>query len=124
MKFNNTYPAGLLQPLPIPISSRQDISMDFVEGLPNSQGKNVIMVVVDRFTKYAHFVALKHPFTAKEIAHLFVTSVVRLHGIPKTIVCSDVDIPFWHSPNVMKPRCTISCSIRLQKPSGSIQVLS
>ena len=82
-----THPAGLLQPLPIPVSNWQDNSIDFIEGLPNSQGKNVFMVVVDRFTKYAHFVAFKHPFTAKDIAHLFVNSMVRLHGIPKTIVC-------------------------------------
>jgi hypothetical protein len=51
------------------------------------------MVVVDRFTKYAHFVALSHPYTARKIAATFVTHIVRLHGVPKTMV-SDRDPVF------------------------------
>ena len=67
--------------------------MDFIEGLPSSNGYTVIMVVVDRLTKYAHFVALKHPFSAVSVAKEFVANVVRLHRIPTSIV-SDRDKVF------------------------------
>ena len=63
-----------------------DLSMDFIEGLPKSEGYTVIMVVVDRLTKFAHFVAVKHPYTASSIAHLFMDNVVKLHGLPNSIV--------------------------------------
>lgn len=89
-KHTNTHPFGLLQPLPIPSQAWQDISMDFVEGLPKSDSYSVIVVVVDRLTKYAHFLPTKHPYTASMIAKLFLDTIVKLHGLPKTIV-SDRD---------------------------------
>jgi hypothetical protein len=81
-KHLNQSPAGLLQPLPIPEGIWMDISMDFIEGLPKSNGYSVIMVVVDRLTKFAHFVAVKHPYTAATIAQHFMDNIVKLHGLP------------------------------------------
>ena len=64
--------------------------MDFITGLPKSEGKSVIMVVVDRLTKYAHFCALSHPFNTSIVATTFIETVQKLHGTPKIIV-SDRD---------------------------------
>jgi hypothetical protein len=68
----------------------EDLSIDFITGLPKSKGFEAVLVVVDRLSKYSHFVLLKHPYSAKSIAELFAREVVRLHGIPNSIV-SDRD---------------------------------
>lgn len=87
---------GLLYPLPLPEGVWEDISMDFNEGLPNSQGRNVIMVVVDRYTKFAHFIAFQHPYNAPKVAQIFFEEVFSLYGLPKSIV-SDHDLIFVSS---------------------------
>ena len=66
--------------------------MDFITGLPKSEGKSVVMVVFYRITKYAHFFALSHPFKVSTIATSFMDTIQKLHGTPKIIV-SDKD-PF------------------------------
>jgi hypothetical protein len=81
---------GLLQPLSIPSQRWEEVSMDFITGLPKSEGKSVIMVIVDRLTKYTHFCALSHPFKASTVATAFMETVQKLHGSPKIIV-SDRD---------------------------------
>lgn len=83
------YP-GLLDPLHIPDMAWSHISMDFIEGLPKSQGKEVIFVVVDRLTKFAHFLPLSHPFNVQTVAQAFIDNIIRLHGPPIAIV-SDRD---------------------------------
>ncbi|KAF7117120.1 hypothetical protein RHSIM_RhsimUnG0003100 [Rhododendron simsii] len=78
-KGENVHVPGLLQPLPIPERLWPDISMDFIEGLPKSHGKTTIFVVVDWLTKYAYFMALRHPYTAKDVAQLVLDNVYKLH---------------------------------------------
>jgi len=79
-------PTGLLQPLPIMEHVWVDISMDFIGGLPKAIGAENIMVVMDRLSKYSHFIPLLHPFTANAVATSFLKEIVRLHEFPKSIV--------------------------------------
>ncbi|KAK8919251.1 hypothetical protein KSP39_PZI022114 [Platanthera zijinensis] len=92
-KYETTSPAGLLTPLEIPHQIWDTVSMDFIDGLPKSKGKTVILVVVDKLSKYGHFLALSHPYTGESVAALFVREIVRLHGIPRAII-SDRDPTF------------------------------
>jgi len=81
---------GLLQPLSITSQHWEEVSMDFIIVLSNSKGKSVMMVVVDRVIKYAHFCALSHPFKASTIATAFIETIQNIHG-NQNIILSDRD---------------------------------
>lgn len=86
MKSETRKPMGLLMLLPIP----EDISTDFITCLPKVRGKSVIIVVVDRLTKFCHLGALLADYTSKMVVDYFIQNIIKLHGIPKSIV-SDRD---------------------------------
>jgi hypothetical protein len=89
----NKKQVGLLQPLPITKGLWECVSMDFMVSLPPLRGFDAIMVVVDRFSKMAHFIPIKESATAQETKRLFFTHVFKHHGFPKDIV-SDQDPKF------------------------------
>jgi hypothetical protein len=95
-KSEHQHPAGLLLPLPIPQGVWTDVALDFVEALPRVRGKSVILTVVDRFSKYCHFIPLAHPYSAESVAQAFFNDIVRLHGVPQSMV-SDRDTVFTSS---------------------------
>ena len=92
-KYNTLPPAGLLQPLPVPTQTWQDIAMDFITGLPLSHGYFVILVVVDWLSKFAYFIPLPTYFSAPKVADSFIHIVVSVHGLPHSII-SDRDKVF------------------------------
>jgi hypothetical protein len=77
---------GVLRPLPVPEKPREDISMDFVVGLPECEGFDAVWVVVDRLSKMRHFIPRHTTIDVVGLAKLFLREVVRLHDLPKTIV--------------------------------------
>ena len=101
VKAEHQRPAGFLQQLSIPEWKWEHITMDFVTGLPRTLGgDNAIWVIVDRLTKCAHFLPMKVNFSMDRLASLYIKEIVRMHGVPVSIV-SDRDprftSRFWHS---------------------------
>jgi len=92
-KTEHLHPAGLLQPLEIPSQVWADIISRLCGRLAEGKWKNFPLSVVDRFSRYAHFIALSHPYTASSVACIFFDEIVCLHSLPQSIV-SDHDPTF------------------------------
>jgi hypothetical protein len=87
VKASHLKSAGVLQQLTIPLRKWDDISMDFIVGLPlTARKKDSIWVIVDRLTKTTHFIAVHTTYSVQDYAELYVDQIMHLHGIPKTIV--------------------------------------
>jgi hypothetical protein len=87
VKAEHQRPTGLLQPLQVPELKWEDITMDFIVGLPRTQsGYDSIWVIVDRLTKVAHFIPIKTTYSGLQLAELYMSRIVCLHGVPKKIV--------------------------------------
>ena len=101
VKAEHKRPVGLLQPLDIPVWKWEDISMDFIVGLPPSQkGHDSIWVIVDRLTKVAHFILVKIAYTVDKLADLYIDNILHLHGASKIIVSDrgpQFTAKFWKS---------------------------
>ena len=100
-KIEHQRPGGTLQPLEVPQWKWDSISMDFVTHLPRStKGHDSVWVIVDRLTKCAHFLPMNQKWSMDKLGELYVREVVRLHGVPESIV-SDRDprftSRFWQS---------------------------
>ena len=87
MKASHLKVAGTLQPLPIPSWKWDDISMDFIVGLPKtSQHHDSIWIIFDRLTKTAHFIPVHTEYRVRKYAEIYLDRIVCLHGVPKTII--------------------------------------
>lgn len=121
---------GLLQPLSVPDRAWKVISLEFIEGLSVSGSINCILVAVDTFSKYVHFIGLKHPFIVASVGKLYLSHVYRLHGMPLAIV-SDRDRIF--TSKLWQELCKLAKAIfacllliihnRMVRPSVLISVL-
>jgi len=95
VKVSHLKVADTLQPLPIPSWKLEDISMDFIVGLPTTPHKHdSVWVIVDRLTKTAHFIPVHTTYSAKKYAEIYLDQIVRLHGVPKMIIISDCGAQF------------------------------
>ena len=99
--------SGMLQPLAIRSQRWEEVPMDFIIDLPNFEGKSVIVVVIDKLTKYAHFCALSHPFKYNIVSTTFMETIQKPHGNQKIIVSDRDPIftgNFW--TKLLSYRCT------------------
>ena len=124
VKAEHRHPSGELQKIELPEWKWEQITMDFVVGLPRTtSGNDAIWVIVDRLTKSAHFIAIKTTHSVEKLAEVYVSQVVRYHGVPKSII-SDRDgrftSRFWTSvQNAMGTRLKFSTAFHPQTDGQS-----
>ena len=111
-KMPRHHPYGLLEPLPIPSKPWQSISLDFITDLSVSKGFNAILIVVDRYTRMAHFLPCTKEISSEETAEIVMREVCRHHGLPDSII-NDRGPPFvskfWkHLFKMLKVTCNLS----------------
>ncbi len=122
-KGSNRPPAGLLQPLSVPSRPLSHIAMDFVTGLPLSNGKMVVLTVVDRFSKAIHFIPLPKLPSARETATIVLDHVFRIHGLPVDVVPSlclsfgQSSVDSWERPRACPLDITRRLTVRLSGPT-------
>ena len=101
VKTEHQWPAGLLQPLHIPVWKWDETSMDFIVGLPKTpNGHDSIWVIIDRLTKVAHFIPVRTDYKENKLAQLYIDNILRLHGVPSRIVSdrgTQFTTPLWKS---------------------------
>lgn len=86
IKYVATSPTGLLQPLPIPQQIWEDLSIDFITGLPKVCGTDTILVIIDHLSKYGHFLTIRYPYMTKDVTDVFIKKVVCLNRFSSIIV--------------------------------------
>ncbi|WVZ49829.1 hypothetical protein U9M48_001155 [Paspalum notatum var. saurae] len=125
VKADHLKPAGMLQPLAVPAWKWEDIHMDFIVGLPRTQkGYDSIWVIIDRFTKSAHFIPVKTTYRAKQYAELYISRIVSLHGVPLTITSNRGSLflsRFWEQLQTALGTNLIHSSAYHPQTSGQVE---
>ncbi|WVZ80826.1 hypothetical protein U9M48_028273 [Paspalum notatum var. saurae] len=125
VKADHLKPAGMLQPLVVPAWKWEDIHMDFIVGLPHTQkGYDSIWVIIDRFTKSAYFIPVKNRYHAQNCAEIYVSRIVSLHGVPKTITSDRGSLfisRFWEQLQAALGTKSIRSSAYHPQTSGQVE---
>ena len=86
-KTENIALPGKLQPMNIPNKKWEEISMDFITCLPQAEGNDATWVIVDRLTKYGHFIPISSRYNSTQLAEIYMKDIYKQHGFPKRIIC-------------------------------------
>ncbi|WVZ90087.1 LOW QUALITY PROTEIN: hypothetical protein U9M48_036418 [Paspalum notatum var. saurae] len=125
VKADHLKPAGTLQPLALPAWKWEDVHMDFTVGLPRTQkGYDSIWVIIDRFTKSAHFIPVKNRYNAQNHAEIYISRIVSLHGVPRTITLDRGSLfmsRFWEQLQTALGTTLIHSSAYHPQTSGQVE---